>query len=602
MIFAFSYRFGCFLERIAPYRSAFVRAIAVLAVTAILLFAAVPAKDAARLFGFAIPAGLLLLLIPAVRSGAVRLKRRCLGAFAFLGIFLALVDAGVRGFLNHAYGANPNSSFVIESIANTHAGEAEEFLLAALPSVSLWTAAVIAAALAAGWAVFRRINTGYGRDDAPFGFENDLRCSSWASWCVIILVLLSVAAFSVRPWRDMIPIRYWPHFFCKVEASRVSWTALAQNREAALSRAKTAIGAFNEAEAGKPKTIVLVIGESTTRTHWSLYGYERSTTPGLEAVEKADPRFVAVRYAWSTQSSTVASFRDMFLFPWTQGRGVAVPGADQLQPKGMLSDEDLANVFAFFEADGWQTWWISNQDDMAIKNRFAGWADEEVYLNRRAGRSTRSLDEAVIPAFSRALASPGGKKLIVVHLIGAHPHYRYRFPSSMSADWGEDSVQKRFERLGRSPWVISAMNDYDAAMRYQDEILCKLLTLSEKAAAPEHAVSWLYLSDHGQEVGDAEDHTGHSPGTLDGYRIPFLLWSSDGRFGHDLEERPFRSDDLGELLLDIAGIRWAGEDPGRIFLEDRYNFGVRAAKFLSDNRLTAPEEAALMANVLKKAQ
>lgn len=35
-------------------------------------------------------------------------------------------------------------------------------------------------------------------------------------------------------------------------------------------------------EAGKPTTLVLVIGESTNRQRMSLYGYERETTPNLD--------------------------------------------------------------------------------------------------------------------------------------------------------------------------------------------------------------------------------------------------------------------------------------------------------------------------------
>lgn len=600
-----------FLTRISPNRAAFARTLAVLALTAVVLFCSTPPRDAERLWGFAIPPALLLLLVPMVGQGAASLKRRALQTISCLGTVCAFADAGVRGFLHRVYATSPDSSFVVESIANTNPEEAREFISSVLPTASLWMLAVALASLAAVAIVFWRSGeSAYANAMAP---QN--RTRRGGAWTVIVLILRAVVAVSVRPWRDMIPLNYWPHFLQKVEASRGAWERAAQNRDEALERAKAAIASFqarrdqnllsdeeaeHHASRDEPRTIVLVVGESTTRTHWSLYGYERSTTPELDKMEATDPRLVVVRYAWSTQPSTIASFRDMFLFPWTQGRGVPSAGTDHLQPKGKLRDDELANVFAFFEAAGWKTFWISNQDDLAIKNRFAGWADEEVYLNRRAGRSSRSLDEVVIPAVESALRNESKKKLIVVHLIGAHPHYRYRFPSSMSADWGEDSVQKRFVRLGRSPWVIAAMNNYDVAMRYQDQVLSALLERAAKAAAPDQPVAWLYLSDHGQEVGDTENKTGHSPGTFDGFRIPFLLWSSDGIFKPHLEERPFRSDDLGELLLDIAGIHWAAEDPTRLFLDKDYNFGRRAAALFADNRLTAEEEAALMANVMRK--
>lgn len=602
-----------FLTRISPNRAALARTLAMLVLTAVVLFCSTPPRDAARLWGFAIPSALLLLLVPVVRQGAANLKRRALQTLSCLGAVCAFADAGVRGFLHRVYATSPDSSFVVESIANTNAQEAREFIGSVLPTASLWIVAIALASLAAVAIVFWRS----GAAACSKAMAPQSRTGRAGAWTVIVLVLLAVVVFSVRPWRDMIPLNYWPNFLQKVQASRVAWESAVQNRDDALERAKAAVESFqarrdqnllsaeeaeHHASQDEPRTIVLVVGESTTRTHWSLYGYERNTTPELDKAEANDPRLVVVRYAWSTQPSTIASFRDMFLFPWTQGRGVQSAFDEDPQPKGTLRDDELANVFAFFEAAGWKTFWISNQDDLAIKNCFAGWANEAVYLNRRTGRSSRSLDEVVIPAVERALSNESKKKLIVVHLIGAHPHYRFRFPSSMEADWGEDAVQQRFERLGRSPWVIAAMNNYDVAMRYQDQVLSALLKRAAKAASPDQPVAWIYLSDHGQEVGDAENKTGHSPGTFDGFRIPFLLWSSDGIFKPHLEERPFRSDDLGELLLDIAGIHWAAEDPARLFLDKDYNFGRRAAELFADNHLTTEEETALMANVMSKCQ
>lgn len=38
----------------------------------------------------------------------------------------------------------------------------------------------------------------------------------------------------------------------------------------------------------EPRTLVLVIGESTQRGRMSLYGYPRETTPELDALHKTD--------------------------------------------------------------------------------------------------------------------------------------------------------------------------------------------------------------------------------------------------------------------------------------------------------------------------
>lgn len=45
---------------------------------------------------------------------------------------------------------------------------------------------------------------------------------------------------------------------------------------------------FKDESGNEPRTLVLVIGESTQRGRMSLYGYPRETTPELDALHKTD--------------------------------------------------------------------------------------------------------------------------------------------------------------------------------------------------------------------------------------------------------------------------------------------------------------------------
>jgi heptose-I-phosphate ethanolaminephosphotransferase len=44
-----------------------------------------------------------------------------------------------------------------------------------------------------------------------------------------------------------------------------------------------------------PRTLVLVLGESTTREHMHLYGYNRDTTPNLDALAASDKGLTVFR-------------------------------------------------------------------------------------------------------------------------------------------------------------------------------------------------------------------------------------------------------------------------------------------------------------------
>ena len=179
-------------------------------------------------------------------------------------------------------------------------------------------------------------------------------------------------------------------------------------------------------------------------------------------------------------------------------------------------------------------------------------------MNRQTGRSSASFDEKVIPALEHALSENYEKKLIIVHLIGLHPHFALRFPEGTKATWSkDDDIAKSLREMGRSRRTLILKEQYNLGMLYQDRIIAESLELTKKASvnAP---VDWIYLSDHGAESGHRGDFVGHSSKTLGGYTIPFLFWSNEKTFPqkHDAPtNRPFRSDWLSFLLLDLAGIK-----------------------------------------------
>jgi heptose-I-phosphate ethanolaminephosphotransferase len=57
-------------------------------------------------------------------------------------------------------------------------------------------------------------------------------------------------------------------------------------------------------------------------------------------------------------------------------------------------------------------------------------ADVVSMENNKPGRSSNSLDEILLPSYENALKDSHPRKLIVLHMLGAHPHYRLRYPKS----------------------------------------------------------------------------------------------------------------------------------------------------------------------------
>ncbi len=480
---------------------------------------------------------LLWLLWPVERAGWRRV--RWTAAFGVIAAFL--VDGAARAFLQREYQAAPDSSLVLAAAANTTARETLEYLRSQLPAMTLAIAALIAMLALTGFAISRA---------APRGRTLSRRAR------VVLLVLLAVCALAhlSKPWRRHHPLLFWPAWARQVEDLRATWADQQVQREQLMRNARSAAPTVAGAT---PSTVMLVLGESINRDNMSLYGYARPTTPELIALrDEEHGRLLTLRHAWSVEATTVASLSGLFSFG----------ERDADDPAGRTQ-----HLIALAKSAGYKVWWISNHDDVAVDQQHARLADSVEMINRQPGRSSGSLDGELLDEVETALADPAPRKLVVVHLLGAHPHYRLRMPPGEHPfDAGGDAVDAAMVRDGRAAWVREFRQDYDSAIRYHDRIVARTLRLTKRHLPTGGRGAWMFLSDHGQEVGHGGDHAGHSPGTASGYRIPALLWRSEGSFDATTASRPFRADWAGWTLAELMQLSWTGMRDGRNVLHRTY--------------------------------
>lgn len=112
-----------------PHRAAAWTALFLFLLTASAYFCGVNAKRALQYAVFIVPFIALWLLSLPARSNESRSgwQKVCLAA-AVVGLLLAFIDAALRAFLYQTYSAEPMSTFVLESAANTNLDEALGFL------------------------------------------------------------------------------------------------------------------------------------------------------------------------------------------------------------------------------------------------------------------------------------------------------------------------------------------------------------------------------------------------------------------------------------------------------------------------------------------
>ena len=428
---------------------------------------------------------------------------------------------------------------VMTALANTGRTESQEFIGAQGQRLLVW--AVFACACLAWLAMCLRA---WHRQPRPGHNRPRWQRPLLALW----LAALALALLS-KPWRGMHPAMFWPTWADSVASLRTQWQDLDKARrelgEEASQRAP--VGG-----AGGADTLVMGISDSIDRRHLALYGYPRQTSPRLQQEHNEEPdRLWMFRHAWSVDASTVPALQNFFYFGQASG--------------------EKQHLLALVAAAGYQTWWISNQDDVAIEQEHARMAQHMRMINHRPGRASPSLDHHSLPALEQALRSPVARKLIVLHLMGAHPDYKRRYMQDEGRFEGvKDEVYEALKAQGRPAWVRRLRNDYDSALHYHDAVVAQSLALTRQWGGK---AVWMFFSDHGQDVGSSGNRAGHSKSTAEGYRIPLLIWGHRLQaFPEDLGRRPVRSDWLGHSVMHLLDIRWPAHAPDKDVLDPRYRW------------------------------
>ncbi|HRL95008.1 MAG TPA: phosphoethanolamine transferase CptA [Pseudomonas sp.] len=308
---------------------------------------------------------------------------------------------------------------------------------------------------------------------------------------------------------------------------------------------------LQDAQAGQPSTLVLVIGESTNRQRMSLYGYPRATTPKLDKLREQLAVFDNVV---TPRPYTIEALQQVLTF------------ADEQNPDAYLTTPSIMNMM---KQAGYKTYWITNQQTMTKRNTmlttFSKQADEQVYLNNNLNQNARQYDGDVLKPFGKILADSAPRKFVIIHLLGTHMSYKYRYPAE---------YDQFTDRKGVPDWVtddqLPTYNSYDNAVLYNDFVVSSLI---EQFSASKPNGFLLYLADHGEAVFDSPKGNvlGRNEGkpTAPMYTIPFMLWTSEQWRSHSPADyqtelsRPYSSSNLIHTWADLAGLRAAELDPSK---------------------------------------
>lgn len=292
---------------------------------------------------------------------------------------------------------------------------------------------------------------------------------------------------------------------------------------------------------GKREIYVLVVGETSRAMEWSLYGYERQTTPRMEKLDGL-VHFTDV----VTQSNNTHKSVPIIL------------SAASAEDYGVVYDEK--SIVSAFKEAGFHTVVIANQNlTTSMIGAFYREADTFIDMSQfKTGSYLTSLhDGALLPYLQKELQKTNENLFLVIHTYGSHFNYHERYPK-------EFSFYKPDKAEGiRASYKQELRNAYDNSIHYTDYILGEVADMLVKTDA---CASMLYLSDHGEDIFDdsRERYLHASPiPTYYQLHIPYIIWFSEAyrttypeKYQKVIAHQalPVSTNSVFHTVLDIAGI------------------------------------------------
>nr|WP_305121261.1 phosphoethanolamine transferase [Microbulbifer elongatus] len=312
---------------------------------------------------------------------------------------------------------------------------------------------------------------------------------------------------------------------------------------------------------------VVMIGESSRPDHWGVAGYHRNTTPLLQA--RSDIYF----FENMVSGSSVSRAAVPILLSRTSARDVE---------KSTLRNSWIVD----FKQAGFRVYWLSTQKPVGSHDTmigvYASLADEVRYLNEGTYSGRGKFDEVLVGGLSSVVQDQTvKKKLVILHSLGSHAPYQFRYPEHFAYFQPSPTTAKLISLFDGNQKEL-LVNAYDNSIAYTDYVIDSVLDLLKSELNESDAFFW-YIADHGQTLFEPGcDKAGHGFFSEFNFRVPALFWASDKFLSSRPElhmrasmrqHAPMQSSDFFETMLDLG--RYEQEEKLNGLLSEDYQVGRR---------------------------
>ena len=262
----------------------------------------------------------------------------------------------------------------------------------------------------------------------------------------------------------------------------------------------------------RPTNIIIIIGESHSKIHSSLYGYSKDTNPRLSSIKE---NLYVFNNVCSPGRNTINAFK-CFMSTYDS------------QYKDSTNWHSCTTILEILNIIGYKTIWLSNQSKKGLyDNEIGKYADictENIFIgNKFAGMNRNNCyDESLINVAKEIKTSSINKEKrpYIFHLMGSHFNFKHRYPQHYNIFNTNDYESSLLEQR-------AILAEYDNSILYNDYVTSEIINLFKN---DESLI--FYFSDHGLDVfNSAQDYCGHPRNNkiseFYGKQIPFWIYTSE---------------------------------------------------------------------------
>ena len=292
-------------------------------------------------------------------------------------------------------------------------------------------------------------------------------------------------------------------------------------------------GASFFADSTAVQNVFIVIGESSLRSHYSLYNYKYPTTPVLDSLSSINK----LKY-----------YNAIAVAPVTrQAIKYSLSFASPLDRKLFYENH---NVISMANLVGYNSFWISNQIEVGLHDSNIGMLASYAKDTEFFGYQKDDLELLDIVEQKLNNLDDNSKNIFFIHLKGSHLSYEDKFTDNDATYLKEHNVPSDDPTF-----------DYDCSIKHIDSLLNKLFNIMQRKSQDKPSII-VYYSDHGEVVnkGHGMMLNAKSNKFKDQFQIPFIIIPSDDSIDVDKYVQPyldcdgiFNSNSLSYILSSFLG-------------------------------------------------